>query len=133
MKLPKLKYYYLAMTSDAYIDFATTRTVEVAAAYSIDLLTGSITGVTRLILCASVPDADSQFRREHDNYTRPVYVLRIPHTLIDRKHLAPVGQNQWSYTRTLLIDHCGVERVEYDPNSVSRSVKVLDTTELKHI
>ena len=133
MKLPKLKYYYLAMTSDSYIDFATTRTVEVAAAYSIDLLTGSITGVTRLILCASVPDADSQFRREHDNYTRPVYVLRIPHSLIDRKHLAPVGSNQWSYTRTLLIDHCGVERVEYDPNSVSRSVKVLDTTELKHI
>ena len=133
MKLPKLKYYYLAMTSDAYIDFATTRTVEVAAAYSIDLLTGSITGTTRLILSASVPDADSQFRREHDNYTRPVYVLRIPHSLIDRKHLAPVGSNQWSYTRTLLIDHCGVERVEYDPNSVSRSVKVLDTTELKHI
>jgi len=133
MKLPKLKYYYLAMTSDAYIDFATTRTVEVAAAYSIDLLTGSITGTTRLILCASVPDADSQFRKEHNNYTRPVYVLRVPHTLIDRKYLAPVGDNRWSYTRTLLIDHCGVERVEYDPESVSQSVKVLDTTELKHI
>lgn len=133
MKLPKLKYYYLAMTSDAYIDFATTRTVEVAAAYSIDLLTGSITGTTRLILSASVPDADAQFRKEHNNYTRPVYVLRIPHTDIVRSHLAPVGSNQWSYTRTLLIDHCGVERVEYDPDSVSRSVKVLDTTELKHI
>jgi hypothetical protein len=133
MRLPKLKYYYLAMTSDAYIDFATTRTVEVAAAYSVDLLTGSITGTTRLILCASVPDADAQFRKEHSNYTKPVYVLRIAHTLIDRKHLAPVGDNRWSYTRTLLIDHCGVERIEYDPTSRVDSTKVIDTAELKHI
>jgi hypothetical protein len=121
------------MTSDAYIDFATRRTVEVAAAYSIDLLSGSITGTTRLILCASVPDADAQFRKEHNNYTQPVYVLRIPHTLIDRKYLTPVGDNRWSYTRTLLIDHCGVERTEYDPNSRVDSTKVIDTAELKHI
>jgi hypothetical protein len=133
MKLPKLKYYYLAMTSDAYIDFAVRRTVEVAAAYSIDLLSGSITGTTRLILSASVPDADNHFRKEHNNYTQPVYVLRIPHTAIDRKHLAPVGDNRWSYTRTLFIDHCGVERVEYDPSSAASSTKVIDTAELKHI
>lgn len=133
MKLPKLKYYYLAMTSDAYTDFAVRRTVEVSAAYSIDLLTGSITGVTRLILSASVPDADTQFRREHHNYIRPVYVLRVPHTDIDRKYLAAVGTNQWSYSSTLHIDHCGVERVEYDPASRVDSVKVLDTVDLKHI
>jgi hypothetical protein len=133
MKLPKLKYYYLAMTSDAYIDFATRRTVEVAAAYSIDLLSGSITGTTRLILCASVPDADAQFRKEHNNYTRPVYVLRIPHTDIDRQYLAPVGSNRWSYTRTLLIDHCGVERVEYDPGSAASSTRVIDTAQLQHM
>jgi hypothetical protein len=133
MKLPKLKYYYLPMTSDAYIDFATRRVVEVAAAYSIDLITGGITGTTRLILSASVPDADNQFRKEHSDYTRPVYVLRIPHTAIDRKYLAPVGDNRWSYTRTLHIDHCGVERIEYDPESAASSTKVIDTAELKHI
>lgn len=133
MKLPKLKYYYLAMTSDAYIDFATTRRVEVDAAYSVDLLTGSITGTTRLILSASVPDADTAFRQEHNNYTRPVYVLRIPHTAIDRRHLTPAGENRWSYTRTLLIDHCGVERIEYDPESAASLTKVIDTAELKHI
>ncbi len=121
------------MTSDAYIDFATRRVVEVAAAYSIDLITGGITGTTRLILSASVPDADNQFRKEHSDYTRPVYVLRIPHTAIDRKYLAPVGDNRWSYTRTLHIDHCGVERIEYDPESAASSTKVIDTAELKHI
>ena len=133
MKLPKLKYYYLAMTSDAYIDFATTRTVEVAAAYSVDLLTGSITGTTRLILSASVPEADSEFRREHNNYNRPVYVLRISNSLIDRKHLKPVGVNQWSYSSTLHIDQCGVERVEYDLASLVNSTKLIDTAEIKHI
>ena len=133
MKLPKLKYYYLAMTSDAYIDFATRRTVEVAAAYSIDLLSGSITGTTRLILCASVPDADNQFRKEHSNYTKPVYVLRIAAADIDRKYLTGIGDNQWSYTRTLLIDHCGVERIEYDPASGANSVQTIGTAEIQHM
>jgi len=133
MKLPKLKYYYLAMTSDAYTDFATRRTVEVAAAYSVDLLTGSITGVTRLILTTSVPDADSHFRKAHDNYTRPVYVLRVPHTLIDRKHLVRLDPNKYAYNRTLAIDHCGVERVEYDPGSVASSTRVIDTVQIQHM
>ena len=133
MKLPKLKYYYLPMTSDAYIDFAVRRTVEVAAAYSIDLLSGSITGTTRLILCASVPDADNQFRKEHSNYTKPVYVLRIAAADIDRKYLAAVGSNRWSYTRTLLIDHCGVERIEYDPSSAASSTRVIDTAQIQHM
>jgi hypothetical protein len=133
MKLPKLKYYYLAMTSDAYIDFATRRVVEVDAAYRIDLLTGSITGTTRLVLCAGAEQADTEFRRSHNNYTQPVYVLRIPYTLIDRKYLTVIAPNQFGYTRTLNIDHCGVERIEYDHSSRVDSAKVIDTAELKHI
>jgi hypothetical protein len=133
MKLPKLKYYYLAMTSDAYTDFAVRRTVEVAAAYSVDLLTGSITGVTRLILSASVPDADSAFRKEHNNYTRPVYVLRIAAADIDRRHLTAIGHNQWTYNQTLHIDHCGVERTEYDISSVQDQTKVIGEAQIQHL
>lgn len=84
MKLPKLKYYYYAMSSDAYIDFATSRRLEVNPTLNIDVLTGTVTGRTILVLGDSTKEIDDHFRRAH-NWPKPVYVLRIPRELVDRK------------------------------------------------
>jgi hypothetical protein len=112
MKLPKLKYYYYAMTSDAYIDFAVRRQLEVSPTLTIDVLTGTVSGRTQLILGAQTILVDEYFRAQHKNYAQPLYVLRISHTCIDRKHLKPIAPDLFSYSQTLTIDHCGVERIE---------------------
>lgn len=111
MKLPKLKYYYYAMTSDAYIDFATTRQLEVNPTLTIDVLTGTVTGRTLLVLADSTQEIDDHFRRAH-NWTKPVYVLRIPRELVDRKYLHRASDHLYEYRASLHIPHCGVERLE---------------------
>jgi hypothetical protein len=111
MKLPKLKYYYYAMTSDAYIDFAVKRRLEVSATLSIDVLTGTVTGTTMLVLADSTKEIDEHFRRAH-SWLKPVYVLRIPADLINRKHLKRVDPHLYEYKDSLIIEHCGVERFE---------------------
>jgi hypothetical protein len=111
MKLPKLKYYYYAMTSDAYIDFAVTRELKVDATLSIDVLTGTVTGTTILVLADSTKEIDDHFRRAH-NWKKPVYVLRIPSSLVDRKHLKRITPHLYEYKDSLTIEHCGVERFE---------------------
>ena len=111
MRLPKLKYYYYAMSSDAYIDFVTTRQLEVSATLTIDVLTGRVTGRTMLVLADSTKEIDDHFRRAH-NWLKPVYVLRIPRDLIDRNCLKPAGDHLYEYKKSLRIEHCGVERFE---------------------
>ena len=111
MRLPKLKYYYYGMTSDAYIDFATHRRLEVAPTLNINVLTGEVTGTTILVLADSTTEIDDHFRRAH-NWTKPVYVLRIPAVLIDRARLRPVTDHLYEYRASLEIPHCGVERLE---------------------
>ena len=111
MRLPKLKYYYYGMSSDAYIDFATTRQLEVAATLSINVLTGQVTGRTMLVLADSATEIDEHFRRAH-NWVKPVYVLRIPADLIDRRHLKRASDHLYEYKHSLRIEHCGVERLE---------------------
>lgn len=111
MRLPKLKYYYYAMTSDAYIDFATRRVLDVEPTVKIDLLTGAVTGRTMLVLADSTKEIDDHFRRAH-NWLKPVYVLRIPADLVDRKHLKRVTDHLYEYKASLTIEHCGVERFE---------------------
>lgn len=129
-KLPKLKYYYYAMTSDAYIDFATSRELKVDATLSIDVLTGAITGVTMLILADTTAEIDEHFRRAH-NWDKPVYVLRIPAALIDRKYLKRVNEHLYEYKHNLTIPHCGVERFELDTSKPSTNItKAVDTASL---
>ena len=111
MRLPKLKYYYYGMSSDAYIDFVTTRQLEVDATLNINVLTGQVTGRTMLVLADSTTEIDEHFRRAH-NWVRPVYVLRIPGNLIDRKYLHRVTDHLYEYKSSLRIEHCGVERLE---------------------
>jgi hypothetical protein len=114
MRLPKLKYYYYAMSSDAYIDFATTRQLEVNPTLNIDVLTGAVTGRTMLVLADSTREIDDHFRRAH-NWTKPVYVLRIPAELVDRKYLKRASEHLYEYKNSLTIPHCGVERFELAP------------------
>jgi hypothetical protein len=111
MRLPKLKYYYYAMSSDAYIDFAVTRQLNVDAALTINVLSGQVTGTTILVLADSTKEIDEHFRRAH-NWVRPVYVLRIPAELVVRKHLKRAGDHLYEYKACLIIEHCGVERFE---------------------
>jgi hypothetical protein len=111
MRLPKLKYYYYAMSSDAYIDFAVKRKLTVDATLSIDVLTGKITGTTILVLADSTTAVDEHFRAAHA-WTKPVYVLRIPADLIDRKYLKRATEHLYEYKNSLTIEHCGVERFE---------------------
>jgi hypothetical protein len=113
MRLPKLKRYYYAMTSDAYIDFAVRRELDVDPAVSIDLLTGVITGRTMLHLSSSATQADTEFRQRL-SWTKPVYVLHIPAELIDRRHLTRIADDRYEYRASLTIPHCGVERIELD-------------------
>lgn len=112
MRLPKLKYYYYAMSSDAYIDFAVSRKLNVDATVSIDLLTGRVTGTTLLVLADSTTAADEHFRAAL-NWVKPVYVLRIPSDLVVRKHLKRVTPHLYEYKDSLTIEHCGVERFEF--------------------
>jgi hypothetical protein len=133
MKLPKLKYYYHAMTSDEYIAFAQSRELEVTGTLLVNFETGAVSGRTRLILTAGAVSADEQFRQANNSYTLPVYVLRIPNTLVDRRCLSEIKPNIYAYNSRLTVPQCGVERIEYDPSSAASSTKVIDTAELKHI
>lgn len=116
MKLPKLKYYYYAMSSDAYIDFAVKRQLEVTPTLTIDVLTGTVTGRTLLVLADSTAEIDDHFRRAH-NWTKPVYVLRIPGDLINKQKLKRVTDHLYEYKDSLTIPHCGVERFELKEDS----------------
>ena len=111
MKLPKLKYYYYAMSSDAYIDFVTSRQLNVDATLTINVMTGRVTGTTILVLADSTKEIDEHFRRAH-NWVKPVYVLRIPSELVVRKHLKRVTDHLYEYKACITIEHCGVERFE---------------------
>jgi hypothetical protein len=133
MKLPKLKHYYFAMTSDEYIAFAQSRELEVTGTLLVDFETGAVSGRTRLILAARSDLADERFRQANNNYIKPVYVLKIAAADIDRRCLSEIEPNLYAYNSRLRIDHCGVERIEFDTGSWTDSVKVIDTAELKHI
>lgn len=101
------------MSSDAYIDFATTRQLNVDATLTIDVLTGKVTGTTLLVLADSTIAADEHFRSAL-NWLKPVYVLRIPADLIDRKYLIRKTPHLYEYRNSLTIEHCGVERFELE-------------------
>lgn len=111
MKIPKLKHWNTALTPDQYREFETTRTLTVDARITIDIMTGVASGRTCVPLSASVTAAD-QLVRDRNHWTQPLYVLRIPGDLLDRRHIHSAGDQVWEYRATLHIPHCGVERVE---------------------
>lgn len=119
MKIPKLKYYYLALPPDGYQEFEQTRTLPITG-ITIDVMTGNITGRDHWALTATPALADDIVRQTRQ-YSGAVYVLRIAAADIDRSLLVP-AENQtqvWRYPKTLNIPHCGVYKYELN-SSISK-------------
>lgn len=113
MKIPKLKYYSVALNAEEYRLFESSRELRVWPTTVIDTETGQIYARTQLLLSGSAAEADTQFRLAN-KYSGAVYVLRIPRHCVDRSVLKPAGPNCWSYGRTIKVDHCGVDRFDLD-------------------
>ena len=117
MKLPKLKYYYMALNEPDYRKFETTRQLLVNQAATINVLTGQVVQSQPFhYLYAQPTVADTRYR-QLKNHTQAVYVLRIPASIIPRKQLEtttdPAGM--WLCRADLAIQHCGVELFELAP------------------
>lgn len=112
MKLPKLKYYYLALNPDQYREFEQSRRVEITPTV-IDVVSGTVSGRPQVYLASTASLADDLVR-EHYRYHGVTWVLRIPRDAVDRGRLVPVTREVYSYDRTLELPHCGVYRFELD-------------------
>ena len=120
MKIPKLKYYYLAMSESDYQEFARTRTIQPQRKTTLNPATGQLT--TALLYFYSRPaTADTRYRQLNNYQHYPVYVLRIPREYVRRESLTPVDDpaGMWIYADPILLPHCGVERFELDPDAVN--------------
>jgi hypothetical protein len=113
MKLPKLKYYYYAMTPAAYAVFETSRELVVSPQLTIDVITGQVSGTTILVLADTGTEIDTHFRRAHPTWSSGVMVLRIPADLVRRNCIKRVSEHLYEYSQSITIKHCGVER--FDP------------------
>jgi len=115
MRIPKLKYFYLALTEPEYRSFENSRVIPVDASTTIDIVTGEIRGVTVRYLSDTAAGCDEEYRHR-TRYWRPLYVLRIPADSIDRTRLeVSVSQfRTWLYRQSIHCEHCGVERFEIE-------------------
>ena len=116
MKLPKLKYYYHALSLSEYSSFEVSRHIAVDRQVTIDVMTGQMTGRTHVILTGAAVSCDQEYR-DRTRTWEAVMVLRIPAELIDRTLLTPVPSQilVYEYSQSLDIPHCGVERIELAP------------------
>jgi hypothetical protein len=120
MKIPKLKYYYLAMNETDYQEFARTRTIQPQRKTTLNPATGRLS--TALLYLYSRPaTADTRYRQLNNYQHYPVYVLRIPREYVRRESLTAVDDpaGMWIYGDEILLPHCGVERFELDPEAVN--------------
>ena len=120
MKIPKLKYYYLAMSETDYREFEQTRRIEPVRKTTLNPATGRLS--TALLYLYSRPaTADTRYRQLNNYGHWPVYVLRIPREYIRRESLesAPDPAGMWIYSDAIVLPHCGVERFELDPEAVN--------------
>ena len=115
MRIPKLKYFYLALTEPEYDVFQTSRVVPVDAVTTIDIMTNEVRGVTVRYLSDTAEAADEEYRMR-TRYWKPLYILRIPADDIDRSRLEiSVSQfRSWLYRLPISCEHCGVERFEIE-------------------
>ena len=131
MKIPKLKYFYLAMPEDQYAQFEQSRRVEVTPV-TFDVLSGTMTGRPYLTLCATAGQADDLVR-QHYRHHGAVYVLRISNRHIDRKNLEAISDQSWRYNQTLSIAHCGVYRYDLDKSQSSTYTKPIASVDVLRI
>jgi hypothetical protein len=120
MKIPKLKYYYYAMSESDYREFERTRTIEPRRMTTMNPATGVMT--TPFLYFYSRPaTADTRYRQINHYQHYPVYVLRIPREYVRRESLTPAPDpaGMWIYDAAILLPFCGVERFELDPDAVN--------------
>ena len=120
MKIPKLKYYYLAMNETDYEEFARTRRIEPVRKTTLNPVTGLMT-TPFMYLYSRPATADTRYRQLNNYQHYPVYVLRIPREYVQRESLTPAPDpaGMWIYGDPILLPFCGVERFELDPNAVN--------------
>ena len=117
MKIPKLKYYYMAMSETDYQEFEKTRRIEPLRRTTLNPATGQMT--TPFMYLYSRPStADTRYRQLNNYAHYPVYVLRIPREYVRRESLTPAPDpaGMWIYHDAILLPFCGVERFELDPD-----------------
>jgi hypothetical protein len=126
MKIPKLKYYYLAMSETDYREFERTRTIEPRRMTTMNPQTGVMT--TPFLYFYSRPaTADTRYRQINHYQHYPVYVLRIPREYVCRESLTPADDpaGMWIYSAAILLPFCGVERFELDPDQVNPPPQII--------
>ena len=116
MKIPKLKYYYLALAPDGYSEFERSRELPITGV-SIDIMSGTVSGRDHWQLCGT-PDVADNIVRETFRYGGRTYVLRIPADCVDRSALTadPAVANCWRYNKTIRVPHCGVIALDLAEN-----------------
>jgi len=115
MKVPKLKYWNLAMAAGNYRDFEATRRIDIVDQITVNIETGALSGQQQVYLAETVTAADDYYRWQFKT-AEDLYVLRIPREYILREHLRKIdAPGMWEYRNSLLIPHCGVERVSVKP------------------
>ena len=122
MKIPKLKFFYYALNESDYREFERTRIVKPNSKTTLNPATGRVSNTTPLLYFYSRPStADTRYRQINHFADYPVYVLRIPREYVRRESLesAPDPAGMWIYHGTILLPHCGVERIELDPDQVN--------------
>ena len=119
MKIPKLKYYYLAMSETDYKTFEQTQTIQPVRKTTLNPATGQMT-TPFMYLYSRPATADTRYRQLNNYQHYPVYVLRIPREYVRRESLtsAPDPAGMWIYSDPILLPHCGVERFELDPAAI---------------
>lgn len=112
MKIPKLKYWYLALPPDGYQEFERTRTLPVTGV-SLNVMTNTVTGRDHWYL-ATTPALADELVRETFRYGGSTYVLRIPTDCIDRTRLklAPNQSEIYQYPQTIKVPHCAVYKYD---------------------
>ena len=115
MKTPQLKYYYHALSPEEYSLFEHSREIEVSGSVVYDINTQAMKGRTHIVLTGAAVSCDQEYRERTRSWA-PVFVLRIAAEDIRRDLLAPVANRIliYHYPASLLIEHCGVERIEID-------------------
>ena len=118
MKIPKLKYYYHALSLEEYSAFEHSRTIEVSGSVVYDINLQAMQGRTHIWLTGAAVTCDQEYRDRTRSWA-PVIVLRIAAEDIRRDLLAPVANRilVYHYPATLTIPHCGVERIELALNT----------------
>ena len=127
MKIPKLKYYYLALNPKNYERFETTRQLLINEPSEINIATGQVSRPIPFHYLYSQPTVADTRYRQLNHHLGPVYVLRIPAAIVPRKTLEPTEdpRGMWLCRANLAIESCAVECFELDPTEPEVKYEVI--------